>query len=98
MSSFNWYIRYCYGKTIQKIENNVKNFLRTLDVHNLDVHFKGFNEQYELIEEMGWLIMERVNVKMTNDASSNSFIIQQMSTTELLQSTIDGSHDTTMSE
>ena len=44
------------------------------------------------------LIMERVNVKMTNDTSSNSFMLHQMSTTELFQSAIDGLHDITMSE
>ena len=72
--------------------------MRTLDVHNLDVDFKGFSKQSELIEEMGQLIMERVHVRMTNDASSNSFMLHQMSTTELFQSAIDGLHDITMSE
>ena len=42
--------------------------------------------------------MESVNVRMNNDSSSNSFMLHQMSTTELFQSAIDGSYDTTMSE
>jgi len=81
MRSFNLYRRYRYGKNNQRIENNVNDFLRIVDVHNLDVDFKGFSKQYELIEEMGRLIMEKV--KMTNDANSNYFMLHQMSKTQL---------------
>lgn len=83
MRRFNLYIRYHYGKKIQKIEKNVNNFFRTLDVHNPYVDLKGFRKKSKLIEEMGRLIMERVNFNMTNDASSNSFMLHKMSTIEL---------------
>jgi replicative DNA helicase len=42
--------------------------------------------------------MDSVNAKMTNDASFNSLMLHQMSTTQLFQSSIDGLHDTTMAE
>ena len=69
-----------------------------LDVHKLNVDFKGCHERSERVEEMGRHIIESVNDKITNDASFNSLMLQQMSTTQLFQSSIDGLHDATMAE
>lgn len=47
---------------------------------------------------MGQHIIDSVNAKMTNDASFNSLMLQQMSAIQLFQISIDGLHDTTMDE
>jgi len=105
VSSFNLYRRYRYGKQVLKVEKNINDFLVTqalaglvLDVEKLNVDSKGCNERLERIEEMGQHIIDSVNAKMTNDASSNSIMLHQMSTTQLFGTSIDESHDTIMTE
>jgi len=97
MSSFNLYRRYRYGKKILKVEKNLNDFLLTQGLEPI-VDLKVGSEPSERIEEMGRHIMDSVNVKMTNHASSNSFMLHQMSSTKLFESFIDGLHDTTMAE
>lgn len=105
VSSFSLYRRYRYGKQILKVEKNVNDFLLTQglanlirDVHKLNLDFKGCSERSERIEEIGRHIIDSVNAKMTNDASFNSVMLQQMSATQPFQSSIDGLHGTRMEE
>lgn len=105
VSSFNIYRKYRYGKQILKVEKKINDFLLTqslaglvLDVQKLNAESEGFKERLERIEEMGQHIIDSVNAKMTNDATSNSIMLHQMSTTELFGTSIDESNDTVMAE
>ncbi|KAH9297959.1 hypothetical protein KI387_029641 [Taxus chinensis] len=91
LASFNLYRKYRYGKKILKLEKNVNDFMLTqgmsslmLDVRKLDVDFKGYSKRFQCLEEMGRHIIDSVNAKMTNDAVSNTLMLQQMSTDQLL--------------
>ncbi|KAH9302931.1 hypothetical protein KI387_014514, partial [Taxus chinensis] len=50
----------------------------------LDVDFKGYSKRFQCFEEMGRHIIDSVNAKMTNDVVSNTLMLQQMSTDQLL--------------
>eukprot|EP01018_Ginkgo_biloba_P004416 Gb_41056 [translate_table: standard] len=105
IGSFNLYRKYRYGRKILKLEKNINDFMLTqglanlmLDVRKIDEGFQDYSQRFQSLEEMGQHIIEIVNSKITNDANTNTLMLQQMNMAEIFGRSISQSYDGVMIE